>query len=51
MNINHSIRLDIYINYPVNCEQAFRFYEPQAYYFLPWRIFGLNYVHRKDATV
>ena len=27
MNIDHSIKLDIYINYPGHCEKAFRFYE------------------------
>jgi PhnB protein len=27
MNIDNSIRLDIYINYPGHCEKAFRFYE------------------------
>ena len=27
MNIETSIKLDIYINYPGHCEQAFRFYE------------------------
>ena len=27
MNINQSIALDIYINYPGHCEKAFQFYE------------------------
>lgn len=27
MNNDHSIKLDIYINYPGHCEEAFRFYE------------------------
>src|SRR5665647_2944223 len=27
MNTNHSIKLDIYINYPGHCEKAFQFYE------------------------
>jgi len=27
MNIDESMRLDIYINYPGHCEEAFRFYE------------------------
>ena len=27
MNIGHSIKLDIYVNYPGHCEEAFRFYE------------------------
>jgi PhnB protein len=27
MNKKSSIRLDVYVNYPGNCEQAFRFYE------------------------
>ena len=27
MNTNHSIKLDIYVNYPGHCEEAFRFYE------------------------
>jgi PhnB protein len=27
MNTDHSMKLDIYINYPGLCEQAFRFYE------------------------
>jgi PhnB protein len=27
MNNEHSMKLDIYVNYPGNCEQAFRFYE------------------------
>jgi PhnB protein len=27
MNTNNSIRLDIYVNYPGHCEQAFQFYE------------------------
>ena len=27
MSKQHSIKLDIYLNYPGNCEQAFRFYE------------------------
>src|SRR5690606_8962129 len=27
MNTGHSIKLDIYINYPGHCEEAFRFYE------------------------
>ena len=27
MNSDQSIQLDIYINYPGNCEKAFRFYE------------------------
>src|SRR5581483_8373607 len=27
MNTNSSIQLDMYVNYPGNCEQAFRFYE------------------------
>ena len=27
MTSDHSIRLDIYINYPGHCEKAFRFYE------------------------
>ncbi len=27
MNAQHSIKLDIYINYPGHCEKAFRFYE------------------------
>lgn len=27
MNTAHSIKLDIYINYPGHCEEAFRFYE------------------------
>lgn len=29
MNTGHSIKLDIYINYPGHCEAAFRFYEQQ----------------------
>ena len=27
MSKKHSMKLDIYVNYPGNCEQAFRFYE------------------------
>lgn len=27
MHTDHSIKLDIYINYPGHCEEAFRFYE------------------------
>ena len=27
MNTDHSMKLDIYINYPGHCEKAFRFYE------------------------
>lgn len=27
MSNKHSIKLDIYVNYPGNCEEAFRFYE------------------------
>ena len=27
MNTDHSMKLDIYINYPGLCEEAFRFYE------------------------
>lgn len=27
MDTNQSIQLDIYVNYPGNCEKAFRFYE------------------------
>ena len=27
MSTNHPIQLDMYVNYPGNCEQAFRFYE------------------------
>ena len=27
MNTEHSMKLDIYINYPGHCEQAFQFYE------------------------
>ena len=27
MNTDHSIKLDIYINYPGHCEEAFQFYE------------------------
>ena len=27
MSNKHSMRLDIYVNYPGNCEEAFRFYE------------------------
>src|ERR1051325_11391073 len=27
MSKKHSIKLDIYVNYPGNCEEAFRFYE------------------------
>ena len=27
MNTGQSVKLDIYINYPGNCEKAFRFYE------------------------
>lgn len=27
MNNGHSMKLDIYINYPGHCEEAFRFYE------------------------
>ena len=27
MSNKHSMKLDIYINYPGNCEEAFRFYE------------------------
>jgi len=27
MSKQHSMKLDIYVNYPGNCEQAFRFYE------------------------
>lgn len=27
MNTGHSIRLDIYLNFPGNCEKAFKFYE------------------------
>lgn len=27
MNTAHSIKLDIYLNYPGHCEEAFRFYE------------------------
>ena len=27
MGTNQAIQLDIYVNYPGNCEQAFRFYE------------------------
>jgi PhnB protein len=27
MNTDHSLKLDIYINYPGHCEEAFRFYE------------------------
>src|SRR5262245_58076301 len=27
MSNTHSVKLDIYVNYPGNCEQAFRFYE------------------------
>lgn len=27
MNASHSIKLDIYVNYPGHCEKAFRFYE------------------------
>jgi len=27
MRDKHSVKLDIYVNYPGNCEQAFRFYE------------------------
>ena len=27
MNSDHSIKLDIYINYPGHCEEAFQFYE------------------------
>jgi PhnB protein len=27
MNTGHSVKLDIYINYPGHCEEAFRFYE------------------------
>ena len=27
MNTDHSMKLDIYVNYPGHCEKAFRFYE------------------------
>lgn len=27
MAVDHSIKLDIYVNYPGHCEKAFRFYE------------------------
>jgi PhnB protein len=27
MNTDHSIKLDIYVNYPGHCEKAFQFYE------------------------
>lgn len=27
MDTNHSIKLDIYVNYPGHCEKAFQFYE------------------------
>ena len=27
MNTDHSLKLDIYINYPGHCEEAFKFYE------------------------
>ena len=27
MNTGHSLKLDVYINYPGHCEEAFRFYE------------------------
>src|SRR6476619_5256429 len=27
MNTDHSMKLDIYLNYPGHCEKAFRFYE------------------------
>ena len=27
MNTGHSLKLDIYLNYPGHCEEAFRFYE------------------------
>ena len=27
MSKKHSMKLDIYVNYPGNCEEAFRFYE------------------------
>ena len=27
MNTDHSIKLDIYVNYPGHCEEAFQFYE------------------------
>jgi PhnB protein len=27
MSDKHSVKLDIYVNYPGNCEQAFQFYE------------------------
>jgi len=27
MNAGHSMKLDIYVNYPGHCEKAFRFYE------------------------
>ena len=27
MNTGHSMKLDIYVNYPGHCEKAFRFYE------------------------
>ena len=27
MNADHSMKLDIYVNYPGHCEKAFRFYE------------------------
>jgi PhnB protein len=27
MSKKHSIKLDVYVNYPGNCEEAFRFYE------------------------
>lgn len=27
MNTGHSIKLDIYVNYPGHCEEAFQFYE------------------------
>ena len=27
MNTDHSMKLDIYINYPGHCEEAFKFYE------------------------
>src|SRR5687767_10616405 len=27
MNTDHSLKLDIYVNYPGHCEEAFQFYE------------------------